>query len=299
MKEFKKYIHLERFGTDEVDGINIGQCHIFPKLDGTNASAWIGDDGEICAGSRNRKLSIDNDNQGFMAWLVEQENWASCLNEHADLVFYGEWLVPHSLKTYRDEAWRKFYVFDVACADGKFMSYEQYKPICDRFGVDYIPCVLKSKNPDYNILHTEATTCKFLLREGEESGEGIVIKNYGFENRFGRQTWAKLVTSTFKDKHVIEMGGKSIDNKMVEESIADEFVTSHMVEKIIAKIRAEDDAFNAKHIPRLLHTAYHDLVTEELWEAVKKHKNPKIDFKALHRFTVLRVKSIKPELFGI
>ena len=30
---FQKYMHLERFGTDEVDGINLGECHVFPKLD--------------------------------------------------------------------------------------------------------------------------------------------------------------------------------------------------------------------------------------------------------------------------
>ena len=299
MKEFKKYIHLERYGTDEVDGINIGQCYIFPKLDGTNGSAWLGDDGSICAGSRNRKLSLDDDNHGFMAWITQQENWNSCLEENSDLTFYGEWLVPHSLKTYRDEAWRRFYVFDVACADGSFMTYEQYKPICEKHGIDYIPCVLKSRNPDYDILHTEATTNKFMLKEGELCGEGIVIKNYAFQNRFGRQTWAKLITATFKDKHVIEMGGKSIDCKMVEESIAEEFMTLHIVEKIIAKIRSEDESFTARHIPRLLSTAFHDLVTEELWEAIKKHKNPRIDFKALNRFTILRVKQLKPELFGV
>ena len=27
--------------------------------------------------------------------------------------FFGEWLVPHSLKTYREDAWRDFYIFDV------------------------------------------------------------------------------------------------------------------------------------------------------------------------------------------
>ena len=299
MREFTKYIHLERFGTDEVDGINVGQCYIFPKLDGTNASAWLGDDFEICGGSRNRKLSLDEDNQGFLNWLSQDERWQRCLNDHPDFTFYGEWLVPHSLKTYREDAWRRFYVFDVACSDGSFLPYEHYKPICDEYQLDYIPCVMKSKNPDYEMLHKEASTNTFMLKEGEKCGEGIVIKNYAFENKFGRQTWAKLITSTFKDKHVIEMGCKSIDNVMIEESIANEYLTSHIVEKIIAKIRNDEGAFNAKHIPRLLNTAYHELVTEELWDAIKKHKNPKIDFKTLNRFYVLRVKELKPEVFGI
>ena len=26
---------------------------------------------------------------------------------------FGEWLIPHRLRTYRDDAWKRFYVFDV------------------------------------------------------------------------------------------------------------------------------------------------------------------------------------------
>lgn len=43
---------------------------------------------------------------------------------------------------------------------------------------------------------------------------------------------------------------------------------------------------------------FRDLVTEELWEAIKKHKNPKIDFKTLYHFTARRVKEVKREFFG-
>ena len=86
--EFIKYTHLERFGTDEVDGINIGKCHIFPKLDGTNASFWF--DGAIQCGSRNRLLSVNEDNAGFMNWLITQENHKKLAMAHPSYVFYGE-----------------------------------------------------------------------------------------------------------------------------------------------------------------------------------------------------------------
>ena len=38
MNEFKKYQHVERLGTSEVQGIENGMCYVFPKIDGTNAS---------------------------------------------------------------------------------------------------------------------------------------------------------------------------------------------------------------------------------------------------------------------
>lgn len=35
--QFKKYIHLEKYGTTETQGIELGTAYVFPKLDGTNA----------------------------------------------------------------------------------------------------------------------------------------------------------------------------------------------------------------------------------------------------------------------
>lgn len=62
--DFRKYQHIERFGTSEVEQIEIGTCYVFPKIDGTNSSVWL-NDGELCAGSRNRQLSLESDNAGF------------------------------------------------------------------------------------------------------------------------------------------------------------------------------------------------------------------------------------------
>ncbi len=297
---FIKYPHLERFGTDEVDGINIGKCHIFPKIDGTNASFWAGEgDGALRCGSRNRELSLGDDNAGFMNWATAQLNLRELALDFPDLVFYGEWLVPHSLKTYRDEAWRKLYVFDVydRSADD-FWHFDRYSALLKDYGVEFIPCIGTGQNPTYEVLAEWRDRNTYLLQEGAGAGEGIVVKQYGWKNRFGRTTWAKLVTNTFKDKHVAEMGGSVINCKMVEEEIASEFITQHLVDKIVAKIRNDQGAFGARNIPQLLSTAYHDLVTEELWQAVKKHKNPKIDFKTLNHCAIARVKQLKPELFG-
>lgn len=294
-----KYIHLERFGTDEVDGINIGECYIFPKIDGTNSSIWI-EDNQVCFGSRNRQINPEDDNQGFAAWAIQQKNLIDLLKSLPEgSRVYGEWLVPHSLKTYQDDAWRRFWVFDILTPNGLFVHYNEYSPLCKQFNVDFIPCVLTVKNPTFEILLKETEKNKFLIKENSGVGEGIVIKQYNWQNRFYRTTWAKLITNHFKDKHILEMGGSSINVKMIEENIVDEFVTTHMVEKIIAKIRLDQGLFSARCIPQLLGMVFHDLVTEELWQALKKHKNPKIDFKTLHHFVVNKIKKLKPELFGI
>lgn len=61
--EFTKYQHVERLGTTETNGIEMGMCYIFPKIDGTNSQLWF--ENGLQAGSRNRHLEVENDNAGF------------------------------------------------------------------------------------------------------------------------------------------------------------------------------------------------------------------------------------------
>ncbi len=299
---FKKYQHIERFGTDEVDGIDIGNVWIFPKIDGTNGSVWL-EDGEVNAGSRNRKLSLDKDNAGFLAHVSNDERIRKYLEKHPTHRLFGEWLVPHSLKTYRESAWRKFYIFDVTI-DGEedfreYIPYEIYKPMLEEFELDYIVPLAEIKNPAYDRLIHILNQNDFLIEDGKGIGEGIVLKNYDFYNKYKRQNWAKIVCSEFKEKHKREMGApKSNGEVMVEERIVNEYVTTALIEKTHAKIVNEKEGWRSQYIPMLLGMVFHDLVTEEIWNIVKKYKNPKIDFRRLNTMTIMKIKETKKELFN-
>ena len=307
--EFKKYQHLERFGTTEVKQIELGTCHVFPKLDGTNASVWLDENGEVQAGSRKRHLSLDFDNAGFYAWVKEQSNILEYLKENPTHRLYGEWLVPHSLKTYREDAWRKFYVFDVSVDKeeseilhegddkNKYLHYDEYSTKLENKGIDYIVPICTITNASYEQLVNQLMKNVFLIEDGKGVGEGIVIKNYDFKNKYNRQTWAKIVTSEFKEKHAKVHGATEIKGKkMVEEQIADEFVTKALCEKVYAKIENEG-GFTSKRIPQLLNVVYYDVVKEDAWNFVKKHKNPTINFSNLQHFVFAKVKEQLPQLF--
>ena len=151
---FKQYQHIERFGTDEVENIELGKCYIFPKIDGTNASIWS-IDGKIQAGSRKRHLSLENDNAGFLEWVKKQDNIEDFFNDYPNHRLYGEWLVPHSLKTYRENAWRNFYVFDVVHEKDEgdeHLKYEDYKSIMEKYSIEYIPPITIIENANYDQL---------------------------------------------------------------------------------------------------------------------------------------------------
>lgn len=307
-KGFIKYQHLERWGTTEVDGINFGSCYVFPKIDGANASVWKSN-GKLQFGSRKRHLTIDNDNQGFMEWGISNNSLVSYFDEFPDHRLFGEWLVPHSLKTYRDDAWRNFYVFDV-CLDKseseirhegdsklKYLHYEEYKVGLEKHGIDFIPPICTTTNVSYDQLVKQLVHNVFLIEDGNGTGEGIVIKNYSFENTYGRQTWAKIVTSEFKEKHAKKMGGHVVKGKkMVEEEIADKYVTKSLCEKVLSKIK-NNGGFTSKQIPQLLNTVYYDVVKEDCWNFVKEFKKPKIDFGTLQHFVFQKTKENLPEIF--
>jgi hypothetical protein len=298
---FRKYQHIERLGTDEVEGIlSITEpVYIFPKLDGTNGSVWI-EDGVICCGSRNRQLTLDNDNQGFMAAMMEHEGIKKFMSMNKSCVLYGEWLVPHTLKTYQQDAWRKFYVFDVVIYDNEspeYIIYEHYQPMLEYCGVDYIPPLAIIEEPTEESVKYWLDKNYFLMNQ-DCIGEGVVLKTYGFKNRFGRTTWAKIVRNEFKAQNAKAVGAPRLKGaKMIEEELVIEYLTEAMIEKVYANIVNECNGWNSRFIPRLLSSCFHDLVTEEIWNIVKKHKCPKIDFKALKTFCDHRVKFVKKDLF--
>lgn len=299
--KFRKFQHIERYGKEEVEGILFGTCHIFSKVDGTNASVWY-DEEKVKAGSRRRELGFEkDDNAGFNAFINSDEgkNIRMFVTDHPNLTIYGEWLVPHTLKTYKDDAWRKFYAFDVVDETGKHLNYEVYKKFLDFYKIDYIAPIQIIHNPTYENIIKLLERNTFLIKDGEGQGEGIVIKNYDFVNKYGRTTWAKIVTTEFQAKHSRVMGApKSKGSDMVEAKIVDKYITKALCEKEYAKIKISDDwKENKKLIPRLLNTVYHCLITEESWNFVKQFKNPVINYRTLQFLTSKQIREHLPNLF--
>lgn len=301
--EFRKYQHVERFGTDEVQGIELGICYVFPKIDGTNSSCWLNQNGELRCGSRNRELTLENDNAGFYKEMLNQQNIINYLHKYPNHRLFGEWLVPHSLKTYRDDAWRKFYVFDV-CIDNdnlekglEYLPYETYKPLLEEFDIEYLAPLKIINNGDFDKFLQCTEINKYLIKDGQGCGEGVVIKNYDFYNKYKRQTWAKIVRNEFKEKHHKEMGAPLVENTLLEEKIINKYLTKSFIEKEFEKIKEDKGAWSSKYIPMFLNKVYYELINEETWHFVKEFKNPTINFKTLFVLCTKKIKDVKKDLF--
>ena len=291
--EYLKYQHIERFDTAETRGIEMGMCYVFPKIDGTNSQLWF--DEKLRAGSRKRELTLESDNAGFLEWANEQENIKDFFIEYPSLRLYGEWLVPHTLKTYQETAWNNFYVFDVMCND-EYLEYDAYSILLVKYNIEYIPPICKIENPTYKRLINQLDKNGYLIENGKGTGEGIVVKNYDYKNRYGRITWAKIVKNEFKEKHDKKEVTELKESKIIEQEIVKRYVTLVLIEKEYSKIDNEI-GWTSKQIPRLLNTVFYCLIKEESWNFIKQFKNPIIDYRRLLNFTIIKIKELKPELF--
>ena len=294
------YQHVERLDSDEVDGILDGEVYIYTKLDGTNAGVHY-DNGKVIVNSRKRELSEDKDNAGCMEYVLSQPKFEQFFKEFPNLYLYGEFLVKHTVRTYKDSAWRKLYVFDVVDFSNpenpRYLSYEEYEPLLKKYNIEYVPLIATLNHPSKEDILPYLDKTTFLQSDDKTPGEALVIKRYdGWKNKYGRTTWAKMVRKEFMVSKKIH---REVSQNEVEESIIEKFCTDAFIEKELAKI-LEDigaDNWNNKYIGRCLNSVYHELILEEAWHFVKKFKNPKIDFGMLNVLVAEKTKNVMHDFF--
>lgn len=295
---------MTRLGASGTEGILEGEVYIQSKIDGTNSSVFLNEDGTIGCGSRRRNLNKFEDNQGFYNHFSKNENIKKYLEKHPTHRLFGEFLKPHSLRTYIDTAWDKFYVFDVCIDDSEdemnYLSFDEYQPLLEEFGIDYIPILAKLTNPTIEQLTEIMNQNTYLIKENCGCGEGIVIKNYNYRNKYGNIVWAKMISSEYLDKRS-KTNSEKVNAMPVEVKISHRFATDALIEKEYQKIINGDNfdpiTERRRIIPCLLQTVYNSIIEEEMWNIIKDYKNPTIDFKRLQKEITNRIKIYKSDLF--
>ena len=309
---FVRYQHIVKLDAGDAKGLTDGLCHVFPKMDGSNGSVFVEEDGIRCA-SRNQKL---DGNHPMTKWALGNPGIVSLLSDHPQLRLYGEWMVPHTIRDYTDDTWNRLLVFDVVTDTGEFhaefdddeghavldhsgdayLPYSVYSRLLDHYGVEYIPETATVDFPTESQLMELADTASTYRVKDEGVGEGIVVKRYGYRNLGGEEVWAKVLSSRFGAMKGYQLSRRQKTDGSVEDEIAADSVTVHLVEKEYAKIAAETGGY--VHPARLLGVVWKCVIDECLWDEIRKHRNPTIDFRRLKANVERLVKTAKPELYG-
>lgn len=290
---YKSYQHIEKIGKSEVEGLLNGTCYISYKIDGTNGCVFLGDDKELHFGSRNREISLKKDNSNFYKLMTSEEykdtynDLKKLLINHPDVIIYGEWLVPVTIKRYKQEATKKFYVFDIYDTNtDTYLNYDTYSALLKSNypNIDYIPLLAKITNPTIEQLKELLNrTGEFLITQG--LGEGIVVKNYEFRNTYGRTTWGKMLTEDFlKEKNTTRNNNhqNNHNDSTVEYEIA-KLLTNEHISKELNKLleNKQVSRWEMTYMSELMNRVFIEFYRDN-WEIIlKKFHNPTINFKTL------------------
>lgn len=276
--QFRTYPKIHRLGKEETDGILEGEVVVQEKVDGANISIWLGDNGQICCGSRTREL--EDGFNGFVDYVKSNPAIEDWLRKHPSKRLYGEWLVKHTI-TYPDSAYKKIYLYDIYDDEEDFYASQEWvAKVAAEIGVEY-PQVFMI-GVDIKESDIKEVVGKTMIPEAA-NGEGVVIKHFGFKDKWGNHCYAKMVHEQFKEANAIVFGGNNKHSETYWEMyVVNKYCTTSRVRKIMQKLQPEiDRRLDMEHIPEVAGRCYHDLITEEAWEIV--NKVPALDLKKLRQ----------------
>jgi len=172
------------------------------KIDGTNAQVYIGEDGEILAGSRTRWITPDDDNFGFAAWVRDHTEELRRLGPGRH---FGEWWGRGIQRNYGLDH-RRFSLFNavrwcgneavpgiIPSGDPRIVKSQQNVPAC----CDVVPVLWRGNMDDFD----DELVMLRLAGEGSSAEvgfmkpEGIVIYHIaagvGFKKTFEKDASGK------------------------------------------------------------------------------------------------------------
>jgi len=261
--EFRKFQKIRPLGALETEGILEGTdpIYIFEKLDGSNTQIRMTEEGLACGKRTDWVIETDGQFKNFYDWVMSHAPFQSL---DTDLILFGEWLVRHTVK-YQDIYYHKFYLFDVfSISKNAYLPYEDVKAIAEQYGCECLEPMYIGPFVDYDHLQGFVGQSEYAINRGE----GIVIKRYGFRNRFDQQAWAKIVCDEFLETFHNKAKGERAVDKYDGSDICRALITKARVQKIREKGRNGElpvefcgDMRDMRWIPDLI---YEDILDEDL-----------------------------------
>lgn len=180
---------------------------ITEKMDGSNASVTINQEGNLEAFSHNTKLKDDNTLNGFYGFVNSIPNLR---NLSQNYILFGEWLTPHRI-VYKPECYNKWYLFDLFDKEQhKFLGYKATQQIFEELKLDGSDILMAPLLEDEvtNLTFEDLPDAQSSYSEKSENSirgnmEGIVVSDLSKEVPTSEDTTGplrvKLVNAAFKE----------------------------------------------------------------------------------------------------
>ncbi|MGL4451369.1 MAG: RNA ligase family protein [Sarcina sp.] len=200
MKEIKKYTDVIRYGKSSTQGvIKEGDIiSITEKVDGANASFtrdFLSPTGISCY---SRRLLLDEHNtlQGFYGW-VNDNIAVKKYDLFPNFRYIGEWTCPHKIQ-YKEEYTKTFLLFSIWDEDSEqYLSDEIVRSEAERLDLQTVEYFYYGEFISYE--HMSSFIGKSNITKEPDTGEGIVVKNVDYRDKYGNQCFVKLVSEKFAE----------------------------------------------------------------------------------------------------
>lgn len=296
MTEFRKFIKIRRIAQEEqnqhreyraslVDNIKTGmQIMITEKLDGANAGIEVvknNDKISYIIMSHNNVLDDpkENDLRGwydFAQTTVLPKLEAFLKNkDHADLYFYGEWLVPHTV-VYQEDMYNHWYLFSIFDKDKQTeFTPDERLAVAQKLGLKTPDVLFNAVKPDANLAFLESFVGKSQHTYPEiNNGEGIVIECGGIR--------AKIRSKKFQEVKHRPQHNKAKKLNASQQYIQDT-LTQARFDKMVNKFKDENK------LPELVFTNFGKIaspLSQALWDDILSEEPTPHDFdeKLAHKY---------------
>lgn len=150
--EFVPFQKVPRFSRD---------ITITEKIDGTNASIYIGEDGSFLTGSRTRWITPEDDNYGFAKWAADHRDELMLLGPGHH---FGEWWGQGIQRNYSQPR-KRFSLFNTS----RWLDDTVRPAICD-----VVPVLYQGPMEEYGVLKGMKEALARLQREGSAAAPGFM-----------------------------------------------------------------------------------------------------------------------------
>lgn len=236
MKEIKRYTDVIRYGKSCTSGVlkEGDYISITEKIDGANASFRLDEENPLGVScySRNQPLSEGQKLNGYYDWV--KDNIVPIKDKlNPNYIYFGEWLVSHKV-VYKPEYYKNFYMFSVYD-----IVTEQY--LSDDIVLEEARKLnIKTTNYFYqgeyiSFEHLMSFVGKSDMTLELNTGEGIVVKNVNYNDKYGHQCFVKLVSEKFAEIQKQKVP-KNPNVKNVLISLIMTVLTKPRVEKLLYKL---------------------------------------------------------------
>jgi len=195
----------------------------------SNASLKLNEENKVDGFSRNGPVNESNTLRGYYNWIKDNIK-PELLNPKYR--YFGEYLASHKIQ-YKSEYYQKFYLFSIYDDDlQEYLSDDIMESEAIRLGLNTVPILYKGQYISFEHLMSFVGKSDMAVNYGE----GIVVKNVKYKDKYGNQCFVKLVHEEFVEIQKQKPPKDPNRPATPEQEFANMCVTKARIDKMLHKL---------------------------------------------------------------